>query len=129
MPWNNQSGSTGGDGQKPRGPWNRGPMGGGGGGPPDFDELMRRIQERLRRLIPSGGFTAGSLIVIGLFVVVLWLVSGVYFVTSREQGVVLRFGQVVARTGPGPNYHLPWPIETVETPEVTQEHQINIGYL
>ena len=46
--------------------------------------------------------------------------SGIYFVERREQGVVLRFGQFVARTAPGINYHLPWPIETAYTPEVTQ---------
>lgn len=126
MPWNNQSGSTGGSGQGPRGPWTRGPS---GGGPPDLEEWLRRAQDRLGRLVPSGGLTAGTLAVIGLGLVVVWLLSGIYFVTGREQGVVLRFGQVVARTGPGPNYHWPWPIETVETPEVTQVHQLNIGYL
>ena len=47
---------------------------------------------------------------------------------ADEQGVVLRFGQFVARTGPGINYHLPWPIETVMTPKVTRENQIDIGY-
>ncbi len=43
---------------------------------------------------------------------VVWLLSGIYSVGADEQGVVLRFGQFVARTGPGINYHLPWPIET-----------------
>ncbi len=47
---------------------------------------------------------------------------------ADEQGVVLRFGKFVARTGPGINYHLPWPIETVQTPKVTRENQIDIGY-
>jgi len=41
---------------------------------------------------------------------------------------VLRFGEYVARTGPGINYHLPWPVETVQTPEVTTVNQITIGY-
>jgi membrane protease subunit HflK len=40
----------------------------------------------------------------------------------------LRFGQYVARTSPGINYHLPWPIETAYTPSVTQSNQITIGY-
>jgi len=128
MPWNNQSGSSGGNGQGPRGPWARGPSGGGSGGPPDLEEMLRRVQERIRQLLPSGEFTAGTLVVIGLGVVALWLLSGIYFVSTREQGIVLRFGQVIARTGAGPNYHLPWPIETVKTPEVTQQNQINIGY-
>jgi membrane protease subunit HflK len=40
----------------------------------------------------------------------------------------LRFGAYVERTAPGMHYHLPWPIETVETPEVTSLNQIAIGY-
>jgi len=129
MPWNRPSGS-GDDGT--RGPWHRPdpPDGGGGGKPPDLEELLRRSQDRLRRYLPGGGrgFTTGSLIIIVLAIVVVWLFSGIYFVGAREQGVVLRFGKFVARTAPGPNYHLPWPIETVETPEVTKQNQINIGY-
>src|SRR4051812_25282709 len=120
MPWTNQSGS--GDGGS-RGPWHRPdpPSGGGGGKPPDLEELPRRSQDRLRRFLPGGGrgFTAGSLLIILLGIVVVWLLTGIYVVGAREQGVVLRFGQFVARTGPGINYHLPWPIETVEVPEVT----------
>jgi len=130
MPWTTPSG---GDNDN-RGPWGRSPHSGGSGGggrkPPDLEELLRRSQERLRSMLPGGGrgFTTGSLIVILLAVIVVWLLSGIYFVGAREQGVVLRFGKFVARTAPGPNYHLPWPIETVETPEVTKENQINIGY-
>jgi modulator of FtsH protease HflK len=127
MPWTNQSGGNGSN----RGPWGRAPQSpGGGGGPPDLEELLRRSQDRLRRFLPGGGrgFTTGSLLIILLGIVVVWLLSGIYFVGAREQGVVLRFGKFIARTAPGPNYHLPWPIETVETPEVTKENQINIGY-
>jgi membrane protease subunit HflK len=61
-------------------------------------------------------------------VIGLWLLTGLYFVSTHEQGVVLRFGKFQTLTGPGPNYHLPWPIETVQLPEVTTTHQINIGY-
>ncbi|HSC18106.1 MAG TPA: FtsH protease activity modulator HflK [Rhizomicrobium sp.] len=130
MPWTTPSG---GDNDN-RGPWGRAPQSGGGGGggrkPPDFEDLLRRGQDRLRRWLPGGGrgFTTGTLVIILLAIVVVWLFSGIYVVGTREQGVVLRFGSFSARTGPGINYHLPWPIETVETPEVTKENQINIGY-
>jgi membrane protease subunit HflK len=128
MPWNMQSG---GNGQSPRGPWGRGSGSGGGGGrmqPPDFGNAWRRMRERLQHLPPGGAMTAGGIALALLALVAVWLLSGIYFVTAREQGVVLRFGQYVARTGPGINYHLPWPIETVETPEVTTVNQITIGY-
>ncbi|HEY4112741.1 MAG TPA: FtsH protease activity modulator HflK [Rhizomicrobium sp.] len=126
MPWTNQQGGDGGD----RGPWGRAPQPSGGGGnrkPPDFEELLRRTQERLRRYLP-GSVTTGSLLVLLLGIVVVWLLSGIYVVNGREQGVVLRFGRFVARTGPGINYHLPWPIESVEVKDVTSAHQLNIGY-
>jgi modulator of FtsH protease HflK len=129
MPWtNNSSGGNGAGG--PKGPWNRGPSTPGGGGtPPDFEGLLRRGQDNLRHFLPSGpGFGAGTLLVLLLIVVAIWLASGIYFVGASEQGIVLRFGKFVARTGPGINYHLPWPIETAEKLDVTHQRQINIGY-
>src|SRR5689334_8441345 len=124
MPWNNQTGGgrPGGGG---RGPWGNGPS--GGNSPPDLEEFLKRSQEKLRQALPKGFGGSGTLIV-GLIVVAVWLMSGIYVVDPDEQGVVLRFGAFVGRTTPGINYHLPWPIETVETPKVTRENQLNIGY-
>jgi membrane protease subunit HflK len=124
MPWNNQSGGgTGG------GPWSRGPSGGGNsGGPPDLEEMLRRGQDRLRGFLPSRGFSGGSLIVILLIVLAVWLSTGIYFVESYEQGVVQRFGAYVSRTGSGLHYKLPWPIETVTRVQTTRPRQINIGF-
>ncbi|HEY2885753.1 MAG TPA: FtsH protease activity modulator HflK [Rhizomicrobium sp.] len=124
MPWNNSSDGSGG----PKGPWNRGPTPGGGMRPPDIEDMLRRSQDRLRRFLPGPGFTTGSLVVLLLIVAGVWLASGIYFVGAFEQGIVLRFGRFVARTPPGINYHLPWPIETAYTLDVTRQRQINIGY-
>jgi membrane protease subunit HflK len=125
MPWNNQSGGgrPGGGG---RGPWGTGPSG-GGNGPPDLEALLKRSQDRLRQLLPKG-FGGGGALIVGLIVVAVWLASGIYVVDPDEQGVVTRFGAFVGRTTPGINYHLPWPIEAVQTPAVTRENQLNIGY-
>jgi membrane protease subunit HflK len=90
--------------------------------------MLRRGQDRLRGFLPGPGFGTGGLIVLLLIVVGIWLASGIYFVGAFEQGIVLRFGQFVARTAPGINYHLPWPIETAYTLDVTRQRQINIGY-
>jgi membrane protease subunit HflK len=124
MPWNNSSDGSGG----PKGPWNRGPTPGGGMRPPDIEDMLRRSQDRLRRFLPGPGFTTGSLVVLLLIVAGVWLASGIYFVGAFEQGIVLRFGRFVARTPPGINYHLPWPIETAYTLDVTRQRQINNGY-
>jgi len=126
MPWNNSSNGSGSGG--PKGPWNRGPTPGGGMRPPDIEDMLRRSQDRLRRFLPGPGFSTGSLVVLLLIVVGVWLASGIYFVGAFEQGIVLRFGRFVARTPPGINYHLPWPIETAYTLDVTRQRQINIGY-
>jgi membrane protease subunit HflK len=128
MPWNNQSGDNGAGPQKPRGPWGHGPDD-KGGSRPDLEELLRRGQDRLRGFLPSGRFTAGTLGVIAAGVFALWVLSGIYFVNTSEQGVVLRFGAVSAIAGPGMRYHLPWPIEVEYTLNVTKENPIAIGYL
>ena len=131
MPWNTQNGGDGSGGTPPRNPWGR-HTGGGGGGPsikpPDFDDILRKARERIRRWFPNGGVGTGSAGIIGLLIVGVWLITGIYFVGPDEQGVVLRFGQFVGRTSSGINYHLPWPFEVAYTPKVTKENQINIGY-
>jgi membrane protease subunit HflK len=129
MPWTNQSGNggSGKDGGGPiRGPWGGGSSG-GGMRPPDLDAILRRGQDRLRDLMPRGLGRNGLLIAI-LALLGIWLVSGFYQVRTYEQGIVLRFGKFVARTGPGINYHLPWPIEVAYTPNVFGTNQINVGY-
>jgi membrane protease subunit HflK len=127
MPWNNQSSGNGTGSPGPQGPWGRGSGGGGGVRPPDFEEFLRRGQDRLRGLL-SGRFTSGSLTVAALAVLILWLLSGIYFVSPDEEGVVLRFGAVSALADPGMKYHLPWPIEVAYTPKVTTQNKISIGY-
>jgi membrane protease subunit HflK len=123
MPWNNQSGPSR-SGNGGRGPWGSGPT---GPQPPDLEELLKRSQEKLRRALP-GGLRGGGLAIAGLIVLVVWLFSGIYFVQADEQGVVQRFGAFAYTTTPGIHYHLPWPIETHQTPTVTRENQLNIGY-
>ncbi len=57
-----------------------------------------------------------------------WFLSGVYQVQPDQQGVVLRFGQWVATTRPGLNWHLPYPIETVLTPSVERLNATDVGF-
>ncbi|WP_428566142.1 MAG: FtsH protease activity modulator HflK [Solidesulfovibrio sp. DCME] len=63
-----------------------------------------------------------------LVVLLLWAASGIYIVEPDEAGVVQRFGAYVLITGPGPHYHLPFPIETVKTPKVSQVRRVEIGF-
>jgi len=61
-------------------------------------------------------------------IVLLWLATGIYKVEADELGVVLRFGKMTSVTEPGLNYHLPYPVETVETPKVTEVKRVEIGF-
>jgi membrane protease subunit HflK len=136
MIWKSQGG-----GPWDNNPWgggSRSPSGGSGGSGPgprprtprplDFEEFLRRAQERFRRLLP-GGFGSGSgIALIAIAIVVLWLASGFYVVQPDEVGIVLRFGAYNRTTQPGLNYHLPSPIETVLEPKVTRVNRTEIGY-
>ena len=132
MPWSNQGGGGGGPWGSPgRGsnPWGGG-RGGGGSGPtpPDLEDMLRRSQDRFRRMMPGGfGGSRGIALAIAL-VVLIWLATGFYRVQPEQQGVVLRFGEYVRDAGPGLHYHLPAPIETVLLPAVTRVNRINIGF-
>lgn len=61
-------------------------------------------------------------------IIAIWLLSGIYIVGPDEQGVVRRFGKMVRTAGPGPHYHLPIPIEEVDTPKVQQVRRIEVGF-
>jgi membrane protease subunit HflK len=49
-----------------------------------------------------------------------WLFTGIYIVDPAERGVVLRFGAYTKMTEPGPHWHIPWPIETVQIVNVDE---------
>ena len=135
MPWKSQGG--GGSG----GPWGGGgsggggPWGGGGGPggprPPDFEELIRKGQDRFRRLIPGGLGSGIGLLVVILVILALWGFSGLYRVQPGEQGVELIFGKWSNQENlqpPGLHWLWPYPIGSVETPQVEQVRQIDVGF-
>ena len=130
MPWNNSGGQSPWGNPRPGGPWGgppSGPPGGGGRGPgPDLDDIIRQVQDMLRRFLPKGG---GKMIGLGAIVLIgLWGASGFYRVQPDEQGVVLRFGAFHRTTPPGLNYSIPWPVESVTTPRVTRINRVDIGF-
>jgi len=123
--------------------WGR--RGGGGDGPPDLDELWNRLRQRISGVFGgrgglrdgggAGGGFAGGAWVIAALVLIVWLASGLYIVDASQRGVVLRFGKpernaagTVVTTMPGPRWHLPWPIESVEIVNVSEVRTIEIGY-
>jgi modulator of FtsH protease HflK len=128
MPWSNQGGGGGGPwGSGGKGPWGSGPQSPGGSTPPDLEEILRRGQDKLRRVLPGGNLGGKGFALLGLAAVALWGFSGFFRVEPDELGVVLRFGQEVREVQPGLNYHLPYPIESVLTPKALRVNKIDIG--
>ena len=88
MPWNNQGndgggpwGQGGGSGGNNGGggPWGQGGGGGGGKPPQDIDELVQQGRDALRRVIPGGGSSGRSFI--------LLLIIRVLIFKTKEQVV------------------------------------------
>ena len=69
----------------------------------------------------------GPLILLAI-AILLWLATGIYKVGLEERGVVLRFGRHIATTDPGLHWHLPFPIEQVFKPKVTEIKRVEIGF-
>ena len=108
---------------------NGGPWGGGGqrNKPTDIDQLLKEGGDKFRSFFSNSGGPRGFLL-ISLIVLVVYAATGIYRVMSDEEGVVLRFGQVVRTTTEGLHYHLPSPIEYVYKPKITRINTISIGF-
>jgi membrane protease subunit HflK len=130
MPWNNQSGGGGPwGGGNSGGPWGQGPRGPSGpqGSPPDLEDIIRRGQDRLRRVLPGGGRNSSTFIGLGaLALVALWAFESIYTVQPDEVGVELTFGKPGDQLSEPGLHFMWWPVQTVEIAN-TAEKLINIG--
>ena len=124
MAWNEPGGEK-------RNPWNRPQQ-----SQNDLDDVLRNFQRRLSALFGRGsgggslggggsspGFSKGLssiLVLIGA----VWIGSGLYRVDAQERAVILRFGKYMQTTGPGYNWHLPWPIESKRIVNVSQQFSV-----
>ncbi|UTW03774.1 FtsH protease activity modulator HflK [Amphritea atlantica] len=133
MAWNEPGGN--GNNQDP---WNNGGDRRGGGkkdqGPPDLDEALQKLQEKLNGIFgkgggskggggsgsgPSAGSSAGLLMVVAVVLLVGWAVMGFYTVDQQERGVVLRLGKYHETVMPGLQWNPPM-IDNVTTENVTR---------
>jgi len=119
---------------------------GNSGGPPDLDEIWRNVNRRLNDFLgrrggggddsaggggdgpPRRGMALGGAGLVIALVAAVWLASGFYIVDEGRRGVVTRFGKFTETTQPGPRWHLPFPIETVELVDFSQVRTVEIGY-
>ena len=148
MPWTDNS-DDGKPGQKP-GPWGAPPPGGAGGDneppppprrpsggprrpppPINTDEIaaiLRRWRLWIEDRFGGAGGPAGPQLVglIAAALVVVWLLSGIYFVQPAEQGVVTTFGAYSRDTGPGAHWRFV-PFERVQKVPVASLQRVDIG--
>ncbi|APO96810.1 FtsH protease activity modulator HflK [Xanthomonas vesicatoria] len=108
MAWNTP-GNKGGDGPDPNRRRSWGPRGGGNGG--GWGNLPAPLKELL-----DGG--VGRWILVAVVLMVLF--SSFQLIGEQQRGVVLRFGQFSRILQPGPNFKLPWPIESVRKVNATE---------
>ncbi|WP_037282887.1 FtsH protease activity modulator HflK, partial [Rubellimicrobium mesophilum] len=140
-PWGGggNRGGNGGGGDDRR-PEDRRPPRRPGEGPqiPEIDRIVSRGREQLRVLMggrngappPGRGdgprMTRGTLGLIGLGAVALWLFVSVYQVDQSEQSVELFLGSYSNTAGPGLNF-APWPFVTYDVVNTTTERNEAIG--
>ena len=123
-PWGGGSGGGGGGNS----PWGRPGGGGFGGKPPDIEEMLRRSQEKVKRMVPACFGTGRGAGLIAVVALALWLASGFYRVQPDELGIELWFGKYTEQTAPGLHWRPPAPIASVLTPKVTRINTIDVGF-
>ncbi len=107
MAWNEPGGGK----NDSRDPWG----GGGDQGPPDLDEALKKLQEKLGGLFgggsssgsSGGGLSKSTIGIIALVAVLVWGLMGVYQIDEQERGVVLRFGKFHETVQPGLQWNPP----------------------
>jgi membrane protease subunit HflK len=94
---------------------------------PKFEGVGAIVRDSLARLVRLPRFDSRAWRLFVAFVLVGWAATSIYNVQPDEQGVVLRFGKWIDTTEPGLHFRLPYPIETVLFPKVTQINQVQLG--
>jgi len=89
---------------------------------------LKNLGDEFKRMTDFDFRIPGGPKLIVILVAALWLLSGIYIVEPGEVGVVKRFGAYDRTTGPGPHYHIPFPVESVLTPNVSQIQNEPIGF-
>ena len=124
-------------------------LGANNDGPPDLDELFVDLRKKIDNVFniksntsnnggngsPNGGkqpinsgsngIPTGTII---LVVFLIWMATGFYIVDQGSRGLVLQFGKNTEITQPGPRWHIPYPVETVEIVNQEQVRTTEVGY-
>ena len=115
MPSQNDSGGRG-------GPW-------GSGARPntDFENLIGKGQDQLKRIMPAGG-PGGSIVLVILALVGLGAWTAYYTVPSNSVAVVQRFGRYLKEVPPGLHFKLPMGIDVATIVPVKRQLKQEFGF-
>jgi membrane protease subunit HflK len=122
MPWNESGGNN-----NPQNPWGDKKD----QGPPHLDKMLADLIKKLRAFITgkkmspmmpssSGPATAWGAGLIGLILLAVWFVSGLFIVNPAEEAVILRFGQYSTIMQPG----LHWIARFIDTKNLLDVQKI-----
>jgi len=124
-------------------------LGANNDGPPDLDELFVDLRKKIDNVFKikpntsnngsngssgngkqpinsgSNSIPTGTII---LAVFLIWMATGFYIVDQGSRGLVLQFGKNTEITQPGPRWHIPYPVETVEIVNQEQVRTNEVGY-
>ncbi len=141
MAWNQS------DGNGNRDPWSNS---GKQQGPPDLDEILQKLKDKLNQLLSGGGglrrkkppsseqgdgdggnISFRSIMFISMaalgVALLVWIVAGMYVIKEAEEGVVLRFGKYSHTLSPGFNW-APKFIDEVTVIDVNRVRFTAIGF-
>jgi modulator of FtsH protease HflK len=109
-------------------------------GPPDLDEVLRDLNQKINNLFgkkgggngsnqaPSGKSMDVPILPIVAIIAAIWMATGFYIVDQGSLGVLQRFGKFTTTTEPGPRWHWPFPIESVTVVNMEQVRRLEVGY-
>lgn len=110
-------------------------------GPPDLDEVLRDLSQKLNNLFGRGSSGGNNdnrtadgkgvdvpIMPILAIIIAIWMATGFYIVDQGSLGVVQRFGKFTQTTEPGPRWHWPFPIETKTIVNMEQVRRLEVGY-
>lgn len=102
--------------------------------PPDLDQVIRTIQDKLGGIFGSGGGgkqqapSAKGIGAILIGVLALWGFTGFYTIEEGYLGVITQFGKYTETQPSGLHWRIPFPVEAVTKVDVQRQRILEVGY-
>ncbi|MEA9566928.1 FtsH protease activity modulator HflK [Polynucleobacter sp. AP-Nickl1-40-C4] len=68
-----------------------------------------------------------SILIAGALVFFIWVCSSFFIIQEGQAGVILTFGKYDYTAKPGINWHMPWPIQSEETVNLSGVRSVEVG--